>query len=54
MNANVDVERWGGGQEREEGGRWRGTSVRLLIRMFVFHYREGGNTQSGTAERVKL
>lgn len=27
-----------GGQEREEGGEGRGMSVRLLIRVFVFHY----------------
>lgn len=37
MHANEGVD-GGGVKGREEGGEGRGMSVRLLIRVFVFHY----------------
>lgn len=61
MHTNEGVE-GRGGQGREEGGEGRGMSVRLLIRVFVFHYwvksreskgnrgREGENRASRTVD----
>ena len=55
MHANEGVEGRvrGGGQGREEGGEGRGMSVRLLIRVFVFHYWVKSRESEGKRGREK-